>query len=326
MCAAVVTEILASRNPGRIDYVDDVAGPALSLDRMASETQASSFVEATSLRPVNLVAAIKDVRLQPLVRQQFSKPLWQQRQDLIRVLSRTQRFPKRVVAAIARTPRDLILPARAACLSYCNGANLVSGTLAIPSPWMAAYVAACLRITAGARVLVFGFGAGFTSLIFSELVGPEGQVVAVELDSAVIGPGRDLLQAVGNTNISIVQGDALAARQEQYGRFDCIFSSLASREVPDRWLELLRDDGRIAAFVPDAVTSEREHGSPGSWWGDLRLVTLAASCDVVWHASMEGVVNAPFIETDDVDDGRPGLYQQFPHDEDELLAFVASRD
>jgi predicted RNA methylase len=64
----------------------------------------------------------------------------------------------------------------------------------------------------GMRVLEVGSGAGDVALLAAELVGPEGEVVGVEVDGAALKVARGRAQSLGLRNVSFVQGDARTSR------------------------------------------------------------------------------------------------------------------
>ncbi len=68
----------------------------------------------------------------------------------------------------------------------------------------------CLRdagVKPGMKVLEVGCGAGDVSLMLAELVGPEGQVVGVDLNPQVLETARARARAAGFDNLLFKQGD-----------------------------------------------------------------------------------------------------------------------
>src|SRR5215467_8438674 len=63
-------------------------------------------------------------------------------------------------------------------------------------------------IRAGMRVLDIGCGAGDVSFLVSALVGPEGSVTGVDVDSDAIGVAEHRRAANGIANVSFRQADA----------------------------------------------------------------------------------------------------------------------
>ena len=114
----------------------------------------------------------------------------------------------------------------------------------------------------GQRVLDLAGGTGDLTARFSELVGPEGQVVLADINAAMLGVGRDKLLDRGLAgNIEYVQADA------QYlpfpdNHFDCITIAFGLRNVTDKdlalrsMLRVLKPGGRLLVLEFSKPTSE----------------------------------------------------------------------
>ncbi len=63
-------------------------------------------------------------------------------------------------------------------------------------------------ISGGMKVLDIGSGPGDVALTAAELVGPEGAVVGVDVNPAILETARARAQAAGFTNVEFVAGDA----------------------------------------------------------------------------------------------------------------------
>jgi SAM-dependent methyltransferase len=74
----------------------------------------------------------------------------------------------------------------------------------------------------GMRVLDLGSGAGDVALLAGELVGPGGEIVGVELDTALIDTARARADALGYDHVHFVAGDARALPVA--GPFDAVIS------------------------------------------------------------------------------------------------------
>jgi protein-L-isoaspartate(D-aspartate) O-methyltransferase len=118
-----------------------------------------------------------------------------------------------------------------------------------PSLW--AYVLDNMKLAAGERVLHLGCGTGYYSAIMAELVGPRGQVTAVERDAALAAQARDALA-------SWPQVDAVMADGADHdgGPRDAIVVSAGATHPLPVWLDALRPGGRL--LLP--LTSERLGG------------------------------------------------------------------
>jgi len=104
-------------------------------------------------------------------------------------------------------------------------------------------------IVAGMRVLDIGCGMGDVSFLVSELVGPNGSVVGVDLDRAVLRLADQRRAARRLENISFREGDARSVDSE--GPFDAVVGRfvLMYMKDPTAALRLLAQRVRPAGIV-----------------------------------------------------------------------------
>lgn len=104
----------------------------------------------------------------------------------------------------------------------------------------------------GMKVLDVGSGAGDVSFIASELVGPEGEVIGIDINPQPVADARERAAAAGLDNVQFVSGDILV--EDLPDDFDAIVGRLVLMYMPDpatalrRFRDLLRSPG-ILAFI-----------------------------------------------------------------------------
>lgn len=97
-----------------------------------------------------------------------------------------------------------------------------------------------LDVRAGTRVLEIGTGSGFSSALLSELVGPAGSVVSVDVVAELTTRTRELHASQGRTNVTLVTGDgALGAPGK--GNFDRVVAWTTPSLLPRAWVEQAAD-------------------------------------------------------------------------------------
>jgi ubiquinone/menaquinone biosynthesis C-methylase UbiE len=105
----------------------------------------------------------------------------------------------------------------------------------------------------GMRVLDVGSGAGDVAVLVAELVGPDGEVVGVDVDGAALEVARGRAQSLGLHNVTFVEGDARTAE------FDGGFDAAVGRLVLMYWADSTEALRRIAAHVrPGGVIAFQE--------------------------------------------------------------------
>lgn len=83
----------------------------------------------------------------------------------------------------------------------------------------------------GMKVLDVGSGAGDVALLAADLVGPQGQVVGVEMNGAIVDTARARVESAGWTNVSFVVGEIGEATLE--ADFDAVVGRWILMHHPD---------------------------------------------------------------------------------------------
>jgi SAM-dependent methyltransferase len=112
-------------------------------------------------------------------------------------------------------------------------------------------------ITAGMKVLDVGSGAGDVALLLADLVGPQGQVIGVDVNTDILQVARSRAQAVGWTTVTFHPGDVMDLDRD----FDAVTGRWVLQYTPDpvallrrarNWLR----PGGIVAFQEIDLSSQ----------------------------------------------------------------------
>lgn len=128
---------------------------------------------------------------------------------------------------------------------------------------LAAHSAHLLRlagITAGMRVLDVGCGAGEVSVLLAELVGPDGAVVGVDVNPAVLEVAGARAAEAGLENVSFVEADLAGLRLDE--PFDALVGRLILLHLKEpaatvRALSGLVRSGGVVSFQEFSMTRAR---------------------------------------------------------------------
>ncbi|MCU4718959.1 class I SAM-dependent methyltransferase [Halapricum hydrolyticum] len=120
-----------------------------------------------------------------------------------------------------------------------------------------------LSLSAGDTVVEMGCGTGANLPYLRERVGSEGRVVGIDLTPGMLDRARTRIERAGWANVSVCRGDAarppVTEADAVLGSFVVgLFDDPAT--TVDRWLDVLRPDGRIA--ILEAGRSERTVAAP----------------------------------------------------------------
>jgi protein-L-isoaspartate(D-aspartate) O-methyltransferase len=107
-----------------------------------------------------------------------------------------------------------------------------------PSLW--AFLLDKVKVGRGERVLHLGCGMGYYTAILAELAGPEGAVLALEIDAPLAGTARDALTRW--PQVRLENGDGSAG---VFANFDVIVASAGATHPLPSWLRGLNPGGRL---------------------------------------------------------------------------------
>lgn len=101
-----------------------------------------------------------------------------------------------------------------------------------------------LRVQPGHRVLEIGTGTGYNAALLAHLVGPDGEVITVELDPDIATAAEHHLRQAGASNVSLVVADGWTGVGGS-GPFDRIEATVGVWDVSPAWVDQLRTSGLI---------------------------------------------------------------------------------
>jgi protein-L-isoaspartate(D-aspartate) O-methyltransferase len=126
----------------------------------------------------------------------------------------------------------------------------------LSAPWLQALMIGQAGVRPGMHVLEIGSG-GYNAALLREIVGDDGQVVTVDIDSEITDRATRTLAAAGYDDVEVITADAeyplTPART-----FDAIIVTVGSWDIPPAWSSQLAPDGRL-------VVPLRTHGITRSW-------------------------------------------------------------
>ena len=173
------------------------------------------------------------------------QPEERRRRMVERQLRRRHVEDERVLAAMARVPRELFLPEAQRERAYDDAALPIGGGQTMSQPYMVAKMSELLSLDGDELVLDVGTGSGYHAAVLAELA---QEVVTIERVPELAEWARANLAAAGYGNVDVLVGDGTLGVPER-APFDAIAVAAAAPVLPDSLYEQLRLGGRIVVPV-----------------------------------------------------------------------------
>jgi len=148
---------------------------------------------------------------------------------------------ERVLAAMARVPRELFLPERLRAYAYDDGALPIGHRQTISQPFVVATICSLLALDGDERVLDVGTGSGYQAAVLAELA---AEVVTIDRIEALANTARARLVEAGYGSVEVRVGDGSMGVPER-APFDGVAVAAAAPSVPPALYEQLADGGRL---------------------------------------------------------------------------------
>jgi len=158
-----------------------------------------------------------------------------------RQLRRRAVSDERVLAAMARVPRELFVPEDIQPLAYEDGALPIGHGQTISQPFIVATICSLLELSGHERVLDVGTGSGYQAAVLAELA---DEVVTIERVPELAERARRALAEAGYTDVDVRVGDGSLGVPDR-APFDAIAVAAAAPSIPQPLYEQLTPAGRL---------------------------------------------------------------------------------
>ncbi|WP_375404377.1 protein-L-isoaspartate O-methyltransferase [uncultured Sphingomonas sp.] len=173
----------------------------------------------------------------------------------------------RVVAAMARVPRERFVPVDQRAVAYRDAALPLGRARYLNVPMATGRLLTEAYLRASDRVLLIGAATGYAAAVLAELV---ARVVAVESDPALVAMARAAL--AGRSGVGLVEGP-LDAGAPGDAPFDVLMIDGAVESVPESLLAQVVPDGRVVTGLVDGKVIRLAGGRRSA--GGFGLATFA---------------------------------------------------
>jgi len=198
------------------------------------------------------------------------------RAELVETLRRKGIRDLAVLKAVAETPRHRFVPESVRHRAYEDSALPIGGGQTISQPFVQARYLEVLALTGREKVLEVGTGSGYQTALLSRLA---ETVFSVERLPQLAQQARDVLQATGCRNVTVLVGDGTLGWRA-FAPYDAILVAAASPDVPAPLVDQLSQGGRLVIPLGDrdaqvlTLVRRTEQGVVQSALGDVRFVPL----------------------------------------------------
>jgi protein-L-isoaspartate(D-aspartate) O-methyltransferase len=158
----------------------------------------------------------------------------------------------RVLAAMARVPREEFVPADEQGDAYKDGPLPIGFDQTISQPYIVAFMTEQLRLKPSDRLLEIGSGSGYQAAVLAELV---ADVYTIEIVEPLAKTAEATLQRLGYKNVHLRVGDGYQGWPEE-APFDAIIVTCAPDKVPEPLVDQLKDDGRMVIPVGERFAQQ----------------------------------------------------------------------
>ncbi|MDD5510191.1 MAG: protein-L-isoaspartate(D-aspartate) O-methyltransferase [Dehalococcoidales bacterium] len=183
---------------------------------------------------------------------------------------------RRVLAAMARVPRELFVPPEERLSAYGDMPLPIGLDQTISQPLIIAVMTEALELKGKEKVLEVGTGSGYQAAILAELA---HLVITVERLPSLAETARKTLNSLGYKNIEIHLAEETLGYQDK-APYDAIMVTAAAPEIPDDLLSQLNVGGRMVIPVGSRYMQElykitrRKKGDLVQNLGGCRFVPL----------------------------------------------------
>ena len=197
------------------------------------------------------------------------------RARLVEQLS-TEIKDERVLAAMARVPRERFVPPQSQHMAYADMPLPIGYEQTISQPFIVALMTEALELTGKEKVLEVGAGSGYQAAILAELA---QRVITTERLSVLAKAAKKILTNLGYTNVEVYVTEETLGWQRE-APYDAIMVTAGAPRVPVDLLNQLAFGGRLVIPVGSRYVQElykitrRKKGNIVENLGGCRFVSL----------------------------------------------------
>jgi protein-L-isoaspartate(D-aspartate) O-methyltransferase len=171
------------------------------------------------------------------------------RQNMIESQIRTNQVTDGAVLSVfGDIPREMFVPDRLKPVAYIDEQVPLGGGRYLVEPMVSSRLVQALGVKRTDKALLVGAATGYMAAILARLA---GEVVALEVDSALAAKAVRNLQALGAVNVAVVEGE-LRLGHAKKAPYDIILCDGAMTALAPALCGQLAEGGRLATVITRA--------------------------------------------------------------------------
>src|SRR5437588_4340730 len=160
---------------------------------------------------------------------------------------------ERVLAAMAKVPREEFIPENERPQAYADSALPIGHDQTISQPFIVAFMTEQLHPQPTDRVLEIGTGTGYQTAVLAELV---KDIYTIEIIEPLAKDASARLARLGYNNAHVKVGDGFQGWPE-VAPFDAIIVTCAPDKVPQPLTQQLKEGGRMIIPVGSGIMDQQ---------------------------------------------------------------------
>ena len=158
----------------------------------------------------------------------------------------------RVLAAMAKIPRHLLVEERFKAEAYADHPLPIGEGQTISQPYVVALMTEALKLRPTDRVLEIGTGSGYQAAVLAEIV---KDVSSLEIRKNLADRAERSLKELGYRNVRVKYADGYYGWPE-HAPFDAIIITAAANHIPPPLIKQLKEGGRLILPLGSTVFSQ----------------------------------------------------------------------
>ena len=194
---------------------------------------------------------------------------------------REKGFSKKILDAFSKVKRENFIPRNISAMAYEDTPLPIGRGQTISQPYTIAMMLSLIDLRKGQKVLEIGSGCGYVLALISEIIGKNGKVYGIEVIRELAEKSRKNLMDYENIKVYNKNG---ADGLEEKAPFDRIIISAALRDIPEKIMGHLKNNGIIVA--PKGSRFEQE----------LIAIQRKSKSEFEIKKKIPGFIFVPFVE------------------------------